>query len=171
MKGHFINCSACGGCHTGRGGQFCKFSTPKSTALTAGGPAMFSDPDAPDRDSPDYLSYLAAKISEEESRLNSFQDKSRITTMEEQLSRLQLQTSTLKRTSGLVGAGARGGDDLQAETGVAASMLSASRRVAAGGNTSMGGLSDDAAGLHGSHILRSKPGTPTQDTSGYASAF
>ena len=49
------------------------------------------DPDAPDRDSADYVSYLSDKIAEEEQRLKSLQDKCRITTMEEQIASLRLQ--------------------------------------------------------------------------------
>ena len=54
------------------------------------------DPDAPDRDSADYASYLADKIDEEERRLKLLQEKCRITTMEEQLASLRLQSSKLE---------------------------------------------------------------------------
>ena len=54
------------------------------------------DPDAPDRDSQDYESYLSSKIAEEEDRLKSLQEKYRVTSMEEQLARLCLQSSELE---------------------------------------------------------------------------
>ena len=43
------------------------------------------------RDSPDYEPYLAQKIEEEEIRLKSLQDRSRIASMEEQLVRLHIK--------------------------------------------------------------------------------
>ena len=50
------------------------------------------DPEAPDRDSPDYQSYLVEKIDEEEQHLKSLQDKCKLTAMEEQLMQLRLQS-------------------------------------------------------------------------------
>ena len=97
MSRRFINCKACGGCHTGRGGQFCPFVSPGGTKLEI---APSSDTMlAPDRDSPQYESYLAERIEEEEERLKILKDKCRVATMEEQLARLRLQTSELDKKS------------------------------------------------------------------------
>ena len=64
MSRRFINCSACKGCHTGRGGQFCQFLSPKAGTGVA---AMASkDPSVPDRDSEEYLTYLTDQITAEE---------------------------------------------------------------------------------------------------------
>ena len=94
MSRRFINCTACKGCHTGRGGKYCTFVTPKKTGTTAGSSTMATaDPDAPDRDTPEYEGYIARKIAEEEARLKSLQDQSRVTAMEAQLARLRLQTA------------------------------------------------------------------------------
>ena len=129
MAKRFINCSACKGCHTGRGGQFCIFKKAVDLAeLTAGTPDMaMAEPDAPDRDSPEYESYLADKIAEEEDRLKSLQSKCRVAEMEGQLSRLRLQSAELAAASGSSTA-----TDPGAETGVAGQLLSAAKRGAAG---------------------------------------
>ena len=101
MSQRFINCSACGGCHTGRGGQFCKFyQAPDTSRQTAGSLNMaLSSPLPPDRDTPEYLEYLAKKISEEEERLHSLQNKCKVVEMEEQLSRLRIKSAALSNTS------------------------------------------------------------------------
>ena len=96
MSQRFINCTACKGCHTGRGGQYCKFVSPVHAGATAGTPAMAmaaQDVDTPDRDSPEYLSYLKSKIEEEEDRLKYLQDQRNLTSLEDQLARLRLQST------------------------------------------------------------------------------
>ena len=83
MSKRFINCSACKGCHTGRGGKYCPFLSPVNLTKQAAGVTM-SDPDpVPDRDSDAYLPYLSEKIAEEEQRLKSLQDKCRLSKMEQ----------------------------------------------------------------------------------------
>ena len=64
---------------------------PTPSSLTAGA-AMTAEAnsDVPDRDSPDYVSYLADKIEEEKERLKSLQDKCRVAAMEVQLSQLRI---------------------------------------------------------------------------------
>ena len=57
------------------------------------------DPDAPDRDSADYETYLSDKIEEEERRLKSLQEKCRITSLEEQLASLRLESAKLEKKS------------------------------------------------------------------------
>ena len=58
----------------------------------------------PDRDSPEYLSYLRDKIEEEEDCLKVLQDKQRVTSMEEQLAQLHLKSSELMmKTSSVSG--------------------------------------------------------------------
>ena len=96
MPVRFINCSACRGCHTGRGGKFCPYFQQLNTGLTAGESTMASS-DMPDRDSPEYASYLTGKIAEEEERLRSLQEKTRITELEQQLAELRLRSSELER--------------------------------------------------------------------------
>ena len=83
MSKRFINCSACKGCHTGRGGKYGAFKPRTPTSQTVG--TMLSDEDVPERDSPEYESYLVRKITEEEHRLKSLQDQRRVAEMEEQL--------------------------------------------------------------------------------------
>ena len=129
MSSRFINCSACKGCHTGRGGQFCKFlNIPKSPSAGAASMAMSLPPD---RDSPEYESYLAEKIEEEEIRLKSLQDRCRVTSMEEQLARLRLQTSELQADSQAAGGHSASGAQDE-ETSVAGRLLTASKRGSAG---------------------------------------
>ena len=84
MSKRFINCTACKGCHTGRGGRYCPFISPsKPTGGTARTASMAAaDPSIPERDSAEYEPYLAQKIEEEEARLKSLQDKHRIISME-----------------------------------------------------------------------------------------
>ena len=86
---------------------------------------------APDRDSPEYESYLADKISEEEERLKMLKDKCRVTQMEEQLARLRLQTFELGKKPSA-------DDDHQLspghDSGVASKLLSAATRGTAGGS-------------------------------------
>ena len=91
MSKRFINCSACKGCHTGRGGKYCAFVSPNPnpTKQTAGAAIMFSGEDVPDHNSDEYESYLAQKIIEEEQQLKDLKDKCRVTAMEEQLARLR----------------------------------------------------------------------------------
>ena len=155
MSKRFINCTACKGCHTGRGGKFCPFLTPNKTGVTAGSSAMaMADPDAPDRDSADYESYLSRRITEEESCLKSLQDQTRVIAMEAQLARLKLQTAALSPSPS---GSHHHGEDLRGETGVAASFLAASRRVAAGaGGGSLGGLDEDGPTPQGHFSLRPK---------------
>ena len=96
MSKRFINCSACKGCHTGRGGRYCKFVGKEPASLTTGVSTMASfDPDAPDRGTVEYESYLSQKIAEEEDKLQSLKDKCRVTAMEEQLAQLRLQSAEL----------------------------------------------------------------------------
>ena len=64
MSKRFINCSACGGCHTGRGGQFCSFITKNPTREDAGA-EMSAAEDIPERGSEEYTSYSTNKIAEE----------------------------------------------------------------------------------------------------------
>ena len=81
--------------------------------------------DVPDHDSPLYAAYLAEKIEEEESRLKQLQEKCRVTSMEEQLASLRLQTSALDKKT----LSARGHDgDSDSDTGVASQLLSAVNR-------------------------------------------
>ena len=93
MSRRLNNCKACKGCHTGRGGQF----------VSPGGTKRDSPTDmamlGPDRDIPEYESYLAEKIAEEEEHLKTFQDKCRVSIMEEKLARLRLQTTELDKKS------------------------------------------------------------------------
>ena len=122
MSRRFINCKACGGCHTGRGGSFCPFVSPGGTKLeTAKSPGTMMA-DVPDRDSPHYESYLATKIEEEQNRLKMLQDKCRVTTMEEQLARLRLQTTELDRKRLSFN---DHDSDTSPDTGVASQLLSA----------------------------------------------
>ena len=89
----------------------------------------------PDRDSPDYMSYLATKIEEEENRLKSLQDQYRGTSMEEQLSRLRLKTFEYELRIGRAGPDDNGGhekDGSDQETGVAGHLLTAAKRGSAG---------------------------------------
>ena len=123
MSRRFINCSACRGCHTGRGGQFCKFTSPQ--AKTAGTMAMAQH--VPDRDSPDYQDYLTEQIEEEESRLKQLKEKCCVTTMEEQLARLRLESAELQAASTLPATTVNTSDALAKETGVAADLLAAQR--------------------------------------------
>ena len=60
--------------------------------MGAGNNMAFFDPEAPDRDSPDYQSFLVENMDEEERRLKSLQDKCKLTAMEEQLMQLRLQS-------------------------------------------------------------------------------
>ena len=54
---------------------------------------MMLPADVPDRDSPEYESYLSDKIVEEERRLKLLQDKCRVTEMEQQLADLCLRSA------------------------------------------------------------------------------
>ena len=83
----------------------------------------------PDRDSPEYESYLADKISEEEERLKSLTEKCRITSMEEQLASLRLQTTELSMKSQKEHS--KPADPI-ADTGIAAQLLTAVGRGSAG---------------------------------------
>ena len=130
MSKRFINCSACKGCHTGRGGRYCAFIEQSPTVQTAG-PTMMHDPDAPDRSSEDYESYLSQKIIEEESRLKDLQNKCRVTEMEQQLAKLRIQTADLQsRSPGRLSDGDR--DVPVSLTGVASRVLTATTLGAAG---------------------------------------
>ena len=100
MQKRFINCSACGGCHTGRGGRYCQFSPTKPAGHIAGNAESKMADAIPEKDSPEYEVYLARLIGEEEIRLKTLQEKSRITAMEEQLSRLRLQANELEGQHG-----------------------------------------------------------------------
>ena len=140
MQRRFINCSACRGCHTGRGGRYCQFVSPGGTRLLdpGQGPGLnMAAADVPDRGSPEYEEYLADRIAEEESRLRTLKDKCRVTAMEEQLASLRLQTTEMSSKNLLdrpVG--------LASDTGVAAQLLSAVNRGAAGGSKARSPLSD-----------------------------
>ena len=58
----------------------------------------------PDKDTPEYESYLATRIAEEEERLQELKDKCRVTSMEEQLAKLRLQSAELEaRSPGYLG--------------------------------------------------------------------
>ena len=106
MSRRFINCSACKGCHTGRGGQFCKFSSPISRQLDpeladpATGDMAMAQSDIPERGTPEYAEYLANQIAEED-RLVELKEKCRITSLEEQLASLRLQSANLQASAGL----------------------------------------------------------------------
>ena len=130
MSTRFINCSACKGCHTGRGGQFCKFLSPTPLKQTAGIASMAMS--LPDRDSPEYEAYLQAKIEEEEARLKSLQDQCRVTSMEEQLARIRLQTSKLEAGQSQGAGSDADTENWVVESGVAGRLLTASKRGAAG---------------------------------------
>ena len=56
MSKRFINCTACKGCHTGRGGRYCPFISPTPARQTTG-KAIMADPDAPEQD--DWLCVLS----------------------------------------------------------------------------------------------------------------
>ena len=136
MSSRFINCSACKGCHTGRGGQFCKFASPSPSKQTAGTASMAMS--IPDRDTPEYEAYLSLQISEEEDRLKSLKDQCRVTSLEEQLARLRLQTASLQlhtshdeSSEGVC----------EAETGVAGHLLSAAKRGSAGSGSAISPVS------------------------------
>ena len=97
----------------------------------------------PDRDSPEYEAYLSKLIEDEEVRLNSLKEKCRITSMEEQLARLRLQSTELEgRAGGIDGqhgdTPAGGERGARAETGVAGQLLTASRRAATVGPSPSG---------------------------------
>ena len=128
MPGRFINCSACRGCHTGRGGKFCAFVSPGGSVIKSPDSKMASA-DIPDSDDPRYESYLADRIAEEEDRLTMLKDKCRLTAMEQQLASLRLQTTELSVKSDLH-------MDPEPDTGVASQLLSAVTRGAAGGSVS-----------------------------------
>ena len=121
MPQQFINCTACKGCHTGRGGKYCLFIKQPLLVLNAGTLKMASrDPDIPERGTPEYEIYLARKIEEEEARLKDLKDKCRVSSMEEQLSQLRIQSARyeipiLHDTS-----------QARQETGIAADVLAAS---------------------------------------------
>ena len=156
MSRRFINCSACKGCHTGRGGQYCKFAEkPGQLGLTTGtamSSAWEDDPDAPDRESAEYVSYLANKIEEEQERLKSLQDKCRVAAMEEQLSKLRIQSAelTAKQVVGHQRAAV-------AETGVAADLLAAARGGPPGSGQTAGPSPGAAASpLSAAYMQRSK---------------
>ena len=89
MSKRCINRSACGGCHTGRGGQFCQFTKPLSKDEHAGVIMASIEEEVPDRDRQEYEAYLARKITEEEERLKYLKDKTRVAEMESQLAGLQ----------------------------------------------------------------------------------
>ena len=144
MSKRFINCSACRGCHTGRGGQYCPFILKTLPGEPAGvSMASIEDPSIPDRDSAEYEPYLAAKIEEEEERLKRLQERTRIAGMESQLASLRLrsaelegQSTTFSSTRSHAGDGAR-----RQETGVAAAVLTASKPLEPGQSSdSSGGL-------------------------------
>ena len=97
MPKRFINCSACRGCHTGRGGTLCHYLSSAHAGVTAGNIAMVEqDFFVPKRYIPDYPAYLADKIKVEELSLKKEQDRCRGTDREQQLSELQLQSSKLE---------------------------------------------------------------------------
>ena len=135
MSRRFINCSACGGCHTGRGGRYCQFISPtKPTEQTAGTlKSKMAEASIPDRDTPEYEAYLSKMIEEEEVRLKTLQDKTRIASMEEQLARLKLQSAALELQHEDVPQHGVQEPIARAETGVAGRLLTASKRGAAAG--------------------------------------
>ena len=132
MPRRFINCSACRGCHTGRGGKYCAFTSPSPNPpkQAAGAAMMFSDPDAPDRGTEAYEAYLSEKIVEEEALLKTLKDRSRVTAMEEQLSRLRIQTNTFFGRSASFSASPGDGHSSGTETGVASRLLTAATQGA-----------------------------------------
>ena len=135
MSTRFINCSACKGCHKGRGGQFCPYILKTTKSAEPAGENMAAaemDSSIPDRDSAEYEPYLAQKILEEEERLKLLQDRTRIADMESQLARLLLQTAELSQPGS-----ARGGDPPlgpRHETGMAAAVLTAAQPVSSVNN-------------------------------------
>ena len=135
MSRRFINCSACKGCHTGRGSQYCTFVKQASLKVDTAGTEMASaevDPAIPDRNSDEYEVYLARKIVEEEERLRRLQDKTRIAEMETQLAKLRLQTANLD--SSLPGSSASTPPPEAGQgTGIASAVLAASQPGAPGG--------------------------------------
>ena len=124
MSRRFINCSACGGCHTGRGGRYCQFISPTKSTVQTAGTVKMAEASILERDSPEYEHYLKNLIEEEEARLSSLKEKCRITSMEEQLARLKLQSAELEVQHG------DGTSDCEEkeETGVAGRLLTATRR-------------------------------------------
>ena len=96
MQRRFINCSACGGCHTGRGGRYCQFSPTKPPGQIAGKSESKMAEAIPERDTPEYEAYLSKQIEDEEARLKALHEKGRIKAMEEQLARLRLQADELE---------------------------------------------------------------------------
>ena len=128
MSRRFINCSACGGCHTGRGGQFCQFiNTLPQTDVAGTHMASIEDDAVPDRDSAEYEPYLARKIEEEEVRLKQLKDKTRLAEMENQLASLRLQSSQLDQSSFTPKLLRSGFGALPPRTGVASAVLAASK--------------------------------------------
>ena len=142
MSKRFINCSACKGCHTGRGGQFCPFILKTSLQDEHAGDKMASvgEPEMPDKDSAEYEPYLTRKIREEEERLEYLQHRSHIVELETQLSQLRLKSASLDHSSA-GDSGAEAGRGPGIETGVASAVLTASQPGAAG------------------HLLAGSPGT------------
>ena len=135
MSKRFINCTACRGCHTGRGGRYCPFVSPGGTKHEVSSSPTMASADVPDRDSPQYVAYLAEQIEEEEERLKMLKDKCRVATMEEQLARLRLQTTEMTRKS--VSLSDRDTDtDTADDTGVASQLLAAVNRGSSGGGSS-----------------------------------
>ena len=135
MSRRFINCTACKGCHTGRGGRYCPFIPKTSNAVPAGDNSKMAaaevDPSVPDRDSAEYEPYLAQKILDEEDKLKRLQDRSRISEMEAQLARLRLQSAELENPHDSPGSprlDSPGSPRLETrqETGVASALLAAS---------------------------------------------
>ena len=156
MSRRFINCTACKGCHTGRGGQFCKFSSPQQKSPSVKVTGTMAMADVPDRNSPDYADYLADQIEEEESRLKLLKEKCRVTTMEEQLANLRLESAKLQTASTMrsaAGVGSTASDD---ETGIAAGLLAASKGLSPGGSLGRSRSSSrPPRGAHTAHTVKS----------------
>ena len=156
MSTRFINCSACKGCHTGRGGQYCQFAQKTTLPVEPAGTKMASGGDdlIPDRDSDEYEPYLARRIREEEERLDYLQSKSKIAEMEAQLAQLRIKTADLDKlsTPGRLETPSHG-----KETGVASALLAASQPGAAGSRLDFSpGLSSGAGSSHQAFRHRSK---------------
>ena len=87
-----------------------------------------SEPDVPDRESPEYESYLAQKIEEEETRLKYLKDKCRVTSMEEELARLRIQSAKYETPARHISHES----PARQETGIAADVLAASLGAGSG---------------------------------------
>ena len=92
-----INCRGCGSRHIGAGGSRCQFL--KSQLIAQTGSTMASAEMIPDRDSPNYQSYLESKIQEQEELLKQAEETAKVASLEKQLSELRIKTERLHQVS------------------------------------------------------------------------